>query len=403
MLSRHTDSHDISFATTLSGRETPISAIDRLDGPTLTTIPQRIIINDNSTALAFAESVKSDFFQMIRYAQHGMRKALTAAGQTSDYCDTLVNILVKDQDDEHSSKLFKRHGPRPTWTSEYTTLEAEELELGLQLRISTSMEPQRAKFLLDSVVLAVGTFLETPTIKVGGIDILGNEERAFLTAKDRIEDLPRSMSLLHLRFEETAASEPQKVAIDWDSLRNYTYREVNELANKFAAYLSHHRIGRGDIVPLFLDKSPEMIIAILGTMKAGAAYVPLSPDNPIDRNLYIVRDVGGQVILTQSDYQDLWQEHIDVVNVMDVISAKGAWVTPSIDQSPDDIAYTIYTSGSTGNPKGVKVPHRAASAAVESMLDAEQRREGEWRTLQFANYVFDASVQDIFNTLSSGE
>lgn len=77
-------------------------------------------------------------------------------------------------------------------------------------------------------------------------------------------------------------------------------------------------------------------------------------------------------------------------------------VSLPIQPSVDDLAYVIYTSGSTGKPKGVKISHSSASTAVTSMMKAEGRDKGEWRTLQFANYVFDASVQDIFNTVSSG-
>ena len=403
VLSRHVGSEDISFATTLSGRETPITAIDRLDGPTLTTVPQRISVNPNITALAFAKSVNSGMFQLMKFAQHGMRRALSAAKQPSDYFDTLVNILVKDQDDGLSPKLFKSHGPRPTWSSEYTTLELEELDTGFQLRLVTNMEHRRAGFLLDSVALTVNAILEKPATEVRLLDILGAQERAFLMAKDSVEDIPESLSLLHSRFETIAATDPDKVAIDWDSQRDVTYQELDRYAGRIAAYLNLQDVGRGDIVPLFLDKSIEMVAAILGTMKAGAAYVPLSPDNPIDRNSYIIRDVGGEVILTHSHYQDVWQGYMPVANVSDIISAKDGESKPSVDQSPDDIAYVIYTSGSTGNPKGVEVPHHAASAAVASMLEAEGRMDSEWRTLQFANYVFDASVQDIFNTLSSGK
>ena len=403
VVSRHTGTHDVSFATTLSGRETPIPAIDRLDGPTLTTVPQRIAADPTSTALGFAKAVNSGLFGLMKFAQHGMRKALSAAGQSADYFDTLVNVLVKDQDDELSRKLFKRQGPKPTWSSEYATLEMEELDRSFQLRLSSTIEPRRAEFLLVSVTRAIESILWNPTGEVGLVDIMGPQERAFLTTKDDIEDVQPHLALIYSRFELFAHTDPDKVAIDWDSSKTVTYKDLNKQADKLAAFLSHHDIGRGDIVPLYLDKSIETIVAIIGTMKAGAAYVPLSPENPLKRNLYIVEDGGGQIILTQSNYQDVWQnQDLQVVNVADVLSCKDVLAAPSIHQSPDDIAYVIYTSGSTGNPKGVKVPHRSASAAVTSMLQAEGRMNGEWRTLQFANYVFDASVQDIFNTLSSG-
>ncbi|KAK0515361.1 hypothetical protein JMJ35_002740 [Cladonia borealis] len=402
VLWRQTGDQDVSFATTLSGREMPVSAIHRLDGPTLTTVPQRIIIDPNTTALAFTKRVHTGLFNLMKYAQHGMRRALSAANKSSNFFDTLVNVLVKDQDNGLSQELFKRHGPKPTWKSEYTTLEAEEIESGYQLRLSTTMEPRRAAFLLDSVALTVEAILKTPTIEVGLIDNLGDSERTFLATKDSIEAMDPSGSLLHSQFEVIAATHGNKLAIDWDCVRSITYRELNDYADKIASHLNVLGIGRGDVVPLYLDKSIETIVAILGTMKSGAAYVPLSPENPIERNLYIIKDVSGQLILTQRHFQTVWQDHVRVVNVADVMLFEDTRPKAPVEQSPNDIAYVIYTSGSTGNPKGVKVPHRAASVAVRSMLEAEGRWTGEWRSLQFANYVFDASVQDIFNTLSSG-
>ena len=404
VLSRHTNAQDVSFATTLSGREAPISAIDRLDGPTLTTVPQRISVPREMPALEFVKSVAAGLFEVMKYSQHGMRKALSAANLSSEFCDTLVNVLAKDPDDKLSQKLFKRHGPRPAWTSEYITLEAEEAEGTYQLRISGNMEPRRSEFLLESAAMVIEAILESPEIHVGQIDILSDSERDFLVDKERIERVFGSSDLLHSRFENLAESNPNLQAIDWDSRRKVTYKELNDEADKVARYLHHTQgIGRGDVVPLMLDKSVETVVAILGVMKAGAGYVPLAPDNPIDRNVFIVRDVGGQVILTQDNYL-AFSQHVksQTVSISNLLASDDELPPVAVEQSSEDIAYVIYTSGSTGNPKGVKVPHRSSAAAVTSMLPAENREKGEWRTLQFANYVFDASVQDIFNTLSSG-
>lgn len=355
-------------------------------------------------ALDYVKRVAAGLFEVMKFSQHGMRKALSAATLPSDFCDTLVNVLAKDQDDELSQKLFKRHGPRPAWTSEYTTLEAEEVEGAFQLRISGNLDSRRSEFLLESTAIVMEAILEKSQSKVGQIDILGASERDFLVDKERIERAFTSSILLHSRFEDLARSEPDKEAIDWDSSRKVTYRELNHQADRVASYLHHSQgINRGDIVPLLLNKSVETIIVILGVMKAGAAYVPLSPDNPVDRNVFIIRDVGGQIILTQDDYLDISQ-HVkaQTVSVASILASEDEYAPVDVNHSPEDIAYVIYTSGSTGNPKGVKVSHRSSAAAVTSMLQAEERDKGEWRTLQFANYVFDASVQDIFNTLSSG-
>ncbi|KAL9038443.1 MAG: hypothetical protein Q9180_003132 [Flavoplaca navasiana] len=397
VLARHINAADVSFATTVSGREVPIPAIDRLDGPTLTTMLQRVSVDNEMTAMQLTKRVSVGFFDVMEFSQLGMRKSIQAAGLSTDVCDTLVNVLAKNDDDELSQNLFKRHGPKPVWNSECTTLEAEELQDALQLRISANMEARRAEFLLESTALVMEAIVAKPEKLVGQIDILGPKERNFLLRKERIEGALESSLLLHDRFESIAQSSPDHEAIDWDSSRSVTYKELNDEADKLAAYLHGAQgLGRGDTIPLLLDKSVETIVAILGVMKAG-------PENPVDRNVSMIWDVGGQLILTQDSYLD-FAEYVkaQTMTVSSVLASEDTLSPVSIDQSPEDSAYVIYTSGSTGHPKGVKVSHRASAAAVTSRLQAEGRDTGEWRTLQFANYVFDASVQDIFNTLSSG-
>lgn len=169
---------------------------------------------------------------------------------------------------------------------------------------------------------------------------MGDQEQVFLTSKHDVEDVPEHLALLYSRFELSAQLDPAKIAIDWDSSKNITYK-----ADRMAAYLSHQNIGCGGIIPLYLDSSIATIVAILRTLKAGAAYVPLNPDNPMERNLYIVKDVGGQMVLNQSDYQDVWQGQVlQVVNVSDVVSSQDVPTAPLIDRSPEDIAYVIYTN-----------------------------------------------------------
>ncbi|KAL8875280.1 MAG: hypothetical protein Q9198_006335 [Flavoplaca austrocitrina] len=322
VLARHINAADVSFATTVSGREVPIPATDRLDGPTLTTVLQRVSVDNEMTAMQLTKRVSVGFFDVMEFSHLVMRKSIQAAGLSTD----------------------------PVWNSAYTTLEAEELEDAFQLRISANMEARRAEFLLESTALVMEAIVADPEKLVGQIEFLGAKERNFLLQKERIEGALESSSLLlHDRFENTALSFPDHEAIDWDSSRSVTYKELNDAADKLAAYLhGAHGLGRGDTIPLLLDKSVETIVAILGVMKAGAAYVPLSPDNPVDRNAFIIRDVGGQVILTQDSYLD-FAEHVDAqtVSVSRVLASEDTLSPVSIDQNPEDIAYVIYTSGST--------------------------------------------------------
>ncbi|KAL5358058.1 hypothetical protein BJX96DRAFT_173097 [Aspergillus floccosus] len=406
VLSQHVRHSDVGFVTTLSGRDAPVTNIDRMDGPTLTSVPQRVSVSPQSTLIELAHSVRDGFLRVLKYSQHGIRNALAAAGLGANDFDTLVNILVKDEDSAEVAQVFRRHGERPIWHSEFTTLEIEESGEELLLRLSSQMEPRRVEFLLESYVTVVEQFVNAPTQRIVDLTIMGENERQFLynTLSNRDTLHVPEPSLLHSRFETFAREQPSIVAINWDANEAVSYAQLDARATRLANFLIRAGVQVGEAVPLMLDKSIDTIVAILGVMKAGAAYVPLSPDNPVDRNAFIVSDVGARFALAHEEYLDLIRGDSDlkVIRIDDPEIDALPDTMPDVQIATDGIAYIIYTSGSTGMPKGVKVPHQAAAAAVTSMAVAEGRYSGEWRTVQFANYVFDASVQDIFNTLSTG-
>ncbi|KZL85391.1 bacitracin synthase 3 [Colletotrichum incanum] len=419
LLSRHLGNDDVTFATTISGREAPVAGIHDIDGPTMTTVPQRVKLEQNSTLRDVCKSTLSGFTRLLGHSQLGMLGALRAGNLPSQAIDTLVNILVKNGDAPKDTQgVFQMYGGRPQWASgsDTTVLEIEETGQATAVRLVSTMEPRRLDFIKDSFLRLVTLLLEQPDAKLASTTIIDGAEHDFIhntLSNRKTLQIPQA-EFLHSAFERIARNAPDTVAIDFNGEELVSYATLDNLANRFAHILLDHGVQPGDLIPLMLDKSVDVMIAILGVMKAGGAYVPLSPDNPSERNAYVVSDTKARLLVTHPQHADfgayvgelhgtktlVLQNH----NELPALTRDGhdANVAPVIDSTPDALAYLIYTSGSTGMPKGVKVQHRAAAAAVSSMVQVEGRYKGTWRTLQFANYVFDASVQDFFNTLSSG-
>jgi non-ribosomal peptide synthetase component F len=168
------------------------------------------------------------------------------------------------------------------------------------------------------------------------------------------------------------------VALQWQNEEVLTYRMLDYRANKLARHFESYGLKCGDFACLLLEKSPMMIVAILAILKVGAAYVPLSLENPIDRNAFIIDEVRAKVLLlARSVDQSATYGNVDVIHLDELDVSKYPNTLLNISISGRDVAYVIYTSGSTGKPKGCVLSHSAAAAAVESMIQTEHRSEGE--------------------------
>ncbi|NQX46100.1 amino acid adenylation domain-containing protein [Paenibacillus tritici] len=187
-------------------------------------------------------------------------------------------------------------------------------------------------------------------------------------------------------FTQQVALRPDRVAVEKGN-EKLTYRELEAQAGKFAQYLRSEGIQAGDYVAVQGERTIEVIIGILGVLKAGAAYIPLSPDIPEQRRAWILEESQYKLLITSEMIRDSIQ-HMHSEN----------WDT---GVSADDTAYVIYTSGSTGRPKGVVISHQAV---VNTILDINRRFQVNENdvVIGLSNLSFDLSVYDIFGTLSAG-
>lgn len=415
LLWHRTRSVDAVFATALGGRDAPVRGIDRIDGPTLTTAPQRIVVQADETLESLVRRVSQQLYTVMKHSQSGMRDATNAAGLDASVVDTLVNVLVRSDEPEQVWSVFRPSGPRSVWESDRITMEVD-IDGGSgsgssELRLIGKIDARQAGFMLDAYADLVEAIISSPAGTASSLPIMTSAERHVVAKELTNADscVYPTPSLVHAAFVDIASSSTKGnlVAVDWRGESQQTYAQLNARANAVAHRLIELGAQVGDRIPLIMDKSEEMMSVILGVIKAGAAYVPLSPDNHAERNDFIVGDVQARLVLAHQSYTGNvtagGPNNLQVVAVEDIAALPPRHDNPVLpDLTPDHHAYVIYTSGSTGLPKGVQVPHRTAAAAVSSMVVAESRDVGEWRTVQFANYVFDASAQDFFNTLSTG-
>ena len=403
VLARHTGSKEPVFATTIAGRELPVDNIHLLDGPTLTVIPQKVLIEPNASIAQTVRQTQSTFWDVLKNSQYGLRESLIASNQQQNLLlDTLVNILVKENGEtRYAEGVFLPHGPDPSWRTDFTSLDVEEHADGFSFRLVSSMPQRRVDFILEQLTATVRSMLADFDAPLHSLDILGRAEQQWLTSSPSYaQGTPHT---LHSRFEALVERHPENIALQWQNQKSFTYQQLDGWANQMAFFLNRAGVKRGDVVPILMAKSPEMITAIIAILKVGAAYVPLSPDNPVDRNLFIIHETKAGLTLTDSAHEDYFpNKEVAAISLgrLDLSTLPTQRISESV--SPDQLAYIIYTSGSTGEPKGVMVKHRSAAAAIQSIIAFEGREHSNGRTLQFSNYVFDAFVYDVFVPLGCG-
>ncbi|HKV39284.1 MAG TPA: AMP-binding protein, partial [Blastocatellia bacterium] len=224
------------------------------------------------------------------------------------------------------------------------------------------------------------------------------ESRCRLTPEHGYDNL-----CVHELFESQAARVPDAIAVISEG-RYVTYRELNRRANQLAHYLKEIGVGPEVRVGIALERRIELIVAIMGILKAGGVYLPLDPSHPEERLSYILQDATASVLLTQEDVLPAVPNSMGLLINLDS-------AMPAIDGQKEDnpaagisernVAYIIYTSGSTGTPKGVLVEHRGIRNTLTSAIKAWDITDSD-RILQLYSFSFDASVLDLFMTISTG-
>ena len=174
-----------------------------------------------------------------------------------------------------------------------------------------------------------------------------------------------------------------------------TYAQLNDKVNQLAHLLRAEGVRPGHIVALMVERSFAMIIGILGIVKAGGAYLPVSPDNPPERSDYMLKDGGVKILLVQNKTAGRIAFGGLIINLDDLDTYHGSTANPAILNKPRDLAYVIYTSGSTGKPKGVMIEHRSLVNRLHWMQQAYPIDENDV-VLQKTPYYFDVSVWELF-------
>lgn len=390
---------DVVFGITLSGRDAPILNVLQMSGPTLMVALLRIKVDRTASLGTYLQAVQSNFWDVTRHAHYGLRNILKAGGQSKDLFDTTANFLIK------LSMAAPLGGLETLQAINRDPSNATKLEISnnnlKRVTLTSTLAVESAQNLANRMVDVLHAMSKTPEGAIGELHNGGyaNQQECH-TPTSLASPNPH---LAHSYFDEIAASDPMKTALQDTSGVSMTYATLAQRINQFASMLRHAGVGPEIIVPVMLQKSINTVIALYGVMAAGGAFTTLDPENPRERNLSIIEDVEATLAITDQAHGSFFKGlDCDIITVEDVDWDKLPMERiANFELKPDNAVYVVYTSGSTGKHKGVIITHRALSAVIGGMIEGSLV-DSSSKVLWALNYVFDGSFHALFWTLSVG-
>ena len=239
-------------------------------------------------------------------------------------------------------------------------------------------------------------------IKISDIDMMSDKEKEKLLKEfnNTHLDYARNSNVKEI-FETLVEKEPNNIAVV-DGTLDLTYRELNEKANSLANYLMKKGIQKGDIIPVVMNKSLNLIISMFAIIKCGGVYLPVAADYPQERVDYILKNCNAKIALTTTKTNIINDDSVEAILIDNFDFNKYSHKNPEIELTPNDSLYIIYTSGSTGNPKGARISHRNLVNLVSSFTNLFNGIDEIDNCLSSTNMSFDVSVWEFFITLLNG-
>ncbi|WP_157262946.1 non-ribosomal peptide synthetase [Pedobacter steynii] len=213
---------------------------------------------------------------------------------------------------------------------------------------------------------------------------------------------PADQTILDL-FVEQVGRNPEAVALS-DEQRSMTYEELDQHSSQLANYLRNHEVTSGNLVPVYMDRSAELIVVLLGVMKAGCAYIPIDPSHPKERIEYILEDISAPLVITANStaaaFEDSTIRVINIDQIEDKIRKEAAFLACELPTSKA-LVYIMYTSGTTGKPKGVMIAHQALYNFILSMTSLLEASRNDL-FLSLTTFSFDISCLEFYLPLCTG-
>lgn len=430
ILARYSESDDVCFGATVTGRQAPVHGVQAIPGMTIATVPVRVRLGTgsrNRSASAFLQDIQRQATEMVAHEQFGLQNIARLGPGASEAC--AFSSLLVIQPVQHFASAYRRHSSAGDEGQHILRFGAAEQEL-LDSNVGVSFNYPLVlvcemgqdndiglRFYYDAAVLnerqleamchqfehVVQQLVDEDDVPLDSVSLVGTWEIQQAVAQNH--SVPAATeACTHWRVQEQCRIRPEAPAISgWDA--NLTYAALGNLASRLAVELQRLGVGHESIVPLYFNKSAWAVVAMVAVQIAGAAFLPLDTGAPLARNKGILGDAKATVVLCAPEFRqvllDMGAETVVEVDesTLERLPCPAGKLKDTVQ--PANASYVVFTSGSTGKPKGIMVDHRAACSSAEAYGSAAGIGPGT-KVFQFSSIVFDVGIFDNLVTLMCG-
>ena len=406
LLQKYNNTEDVVFGAVVSGRPSEILGIESAVGLFINTIPVRVKNNQIRNFIELIRQIQDNALLSEKFTYLSLAQIQSNSQLKNELIDHIIVFENYPLDNEKINNLFHEFKIERIDFFEQTNYnfniiilpEIEEYYICFKYN-----EEMYSEYFINKIrnhfINVIRQIVEDPEIQLAAIEILTKEERRQILVEfnDTASDHPKEKTIQEL-FEEQVERTPENIAMVYEN-QKLSYWELNRRANQLAHGLRSKGVGPENIVGIMVERSFEMIIGIMGILKAGGSYLPIDPEYPEERIKYMLEDSKSTILLTLTEFANKG----DSISGITKIDLKEEKIYSQNDSNLEgtprntvrNLAYVIYTSGSTGKPKGVLIEHINVINTLLFLHKLYPLHENDAYLLK-TTYTFDVSVAELF-------
>jgi amino acid adenylation domain-containing protein len=414
VVSQYTDSDDVVFGVTVTGRSAEVDNIELLTGPTFATFPFRVRLRGEEAVHTALEDVQNHATKLIPFEQTGLQRIRRMGREAAAACNFQSQLGLQHawkQDDSDGRLMIPQ-----TDHTDYSGFASYAFVLICSLTENDSLdvlanfdpsivEPHEADRLVAQFAHVLQQLCAHPERRISEVEVVSPQDIEQLLLWNSALPEPCEQTIHDLVLRQCSQRPGAPAISSWD--RKLSFRELQGLSAQLAQELVSAGVRPGSLVPMCFEKSIWPVVTMLAVLRAGGTCVNVDHNLPTERIKVMLQDIESTVIVASAAKKHLVESslssEVTIITVPSVTMqnplAKAAFTSPSV--SPRDAAFIMFTSGSTGKPKAIIMEHVNLSTSIRDH-SGPMNVGPDTRTLHFAAYAFDASIYEIFTTLVNG-